>query len=77
MKLLECEKIAASYDGTGVIENLSFSVDEGDYLCILGENGSGKSTLVKCLLGIKQLDGGKITMVCVRPTSATFLSTST
>jgi len=62
LKLLECEKIAASYDGTGVIENLSFSVGEGDYLCILGENGSGKSTLVKCLLGIKQLDGGKITM---------------
>lgn len=61
-KILECDKLTASYDGTNVLQQLSFSVDEGDYLCILGENGSGKSTLVKCLLGIKPADSGKIVM---------------
>lgn len=59
-KILECVTLAARYDGSNVISGLSFSLNEGDYLCILGENGSGKSTLVKCLLGIKSPDSGKI-----------------
>ncbi len=58
--IITCNRLEASYDGTKVLEGLSFAVREGDYLCILGENGSGKSTLVKCLLGIKQLDSGSI-----------------
>lgn len=61
-KILECSSITASYDGVNVIDSLSFTVSEGDFLCILGENGSGKSTLIKCLLGIKPLDDGKIIM---------------
>ncbi|MCC8136395.1 MAG: ABC transporter ATP-binding protein [Ruminococcus sp.] len=61
MEILKCDNLTASYDGTNVLSSLSFAIDEGDYLCILGENGSGKSTLVKCLLGIKKSDGGKIT----------------
>ena len=40
-KILECDKLSASYDGTKVLSELSFSLNEGDYLCILGENGSG------------------------------------
>lgn len=59
--ILRCENLTASYDETKVLQKLSFDVNEGEYLCILGENGSGKSTLVKCLLGIKNPDGGKIT----------------
>lgn len=61
-KILECDKLTASYDGSNVISGLSFTINEGDYVCILGENGSGKSTLVKCLLGIKAPDSGKIVM---------------
>lgn len=61
-KILECSNITASYDGMNVIEGLSFTINEGDYLCVLGENGSGKSTLIKCLLGIKNVDSGKIIM---------------
>lgn len=61
-RILECDNLTASYDGTSVLNGLSFSIDEGEYLCIMGENGSGKSTLVKCLLGIKPADGGKITL---------------
>lgn len=58
--ILTCDKLTASYDGLNVLTSLSFTINEGDYLCILGENGSGKSTLVKCLLGIKQPDSGRI-----------------
>lgn len=60
--ILECQHLTAGYEGRKVIDNLSFSINSGDYLCILGENGSGKSTLMKCLLGIKQPESGKINM---------------
>ena len=60
--ILECKKVTASYDGVNVLSSLSFAIKEGDFLAILGENGSGKSTLIKCLLGIKPLDSGTITM---------------
>lgn len=60
--IIECKDVSASYDGKKVISSLSFRLGEGENMCILGENGSGKSTLVKCLLGIKPLDSGKITM---------------
>ena len=60
--ILECKNVNASYDGKKVIGSLSFALNEGDLLAILGENGSGKSTLIKCLLGIKPIDSGKIIM---------------
>lgn len=60
MKLLECDHVSFSYENTEVIRDLSFTLNEGDYLCIVGENGSGKSTLIKGLLGLKQAAGGRI-----------------
>ncbi len=60
MKLISCENLSFSYENTGVIKNLSFVVNSGDYLCIVGENGSGKSTLMKGLLGLKAPAEGKI-----------------
>lgn len=60
MSLIRCEHVSFSYENTGVIKNLSFEVNEGDYLCIVGENGSGKSTLMKGLLGLKAPADGKI-----------------
>ena len=52
MSLISAKNITLAYDGTEVVHNLSFSIDRGDYLCIIGENGSGKSTLTKALLGL-------------------------
>ncbi len=60
MALIKCEKLTAGYDGKAVIENLTFEVNPGDYLCIVGENGSGKSTLMKTLLGLQSPMSGKI-----------------
>ncbi len=60
MTLIECKNLSFSYENTSVIKNLSFAVNSGDYLCIVGENGSGKSTLVKGLLGLKSSAGGTI-----------------
>lgn len=61
MSLIKTDQLTLSYENMTVIENLSFEVAGGDYLCIVGENGSGKSTLVKALLGLKKPVGGYIT----------------
>ena len=61
MAQLTCENLTLGYNSRVVIEDLSFSVDAGDYLCIIGENGSGKSTLMKTLLHLLKPLSGKIT----------------
>ena len=48
------------YEGKIILDNVNFTVNQGDYLCIIGENGSGKSTLMKGLLKLKSALGGKI-----------------
>lgn len=60
MALIKCENVSIGYEGQTVVRDLSFQIEQGDYLCIVGENGSGKSTLVKSLLGLKAVDSGKI-----------------
>lgn len=60
MSLLEVENLALGYEGRTVAEGISFKVESGDYLCVIGENGSGKSTLIKTLLGLKAPLSGKI-----------------
>ena len=62
MALLTCQELSLGYEGKKVIEDLSFSVNAKDYLCIVGENGSGKSTLVKTLLKLMPPIQGKIIM---------------
>lgn len=58
MAQLKCENLKLGYNSKVVAENISFVVNKGDYLCIVGENGSGKSTLMKTLLHlIKPLSG--------------------
>lgn len=60
MSYLKCENLTLGYEGTAVAENISFEVEKGEYLCIVGENGAGKSTLMKTLLGLTPLMGGNI-----------------
>lgn len=55
-----CRNAALGYEDGIVTEGLDFTVNSGDYLCILGENGSGKSTLIKALLGLKPQISGEI-----------------
>lgn len=58
MPLLSCKNVSLAYDGATVATDITFDVNAGDYLCILGRNGSGKSTLIKAIAGlIKPADG--------------------
>jgi len=60
MAQLICENLSLGYDNHLVAEHINFSVNRGDYLCIVGENGSGKSTLIKTLLHLKKPLAGSI-----------------
>ena len=60
MSYITCKDLAVGYDGRSVASGLNFSIDKGDYLCIVGENGAGKSTLVKTLLGLLKPVSGEI-----------------
>ena len=60
MALLTAQELSLGYDSRVIVRDLSFRVNAGDYLCIVGENGSGKSTLMKTLLGLQPPLGGSI-----------------
>ena len=62
MALITCQDLTFAYEGKIAVDSLNFQVEEGDYLCILGENGSGKSTLMKGLLGLMRPKSGTISM---------------
>ena len=60
MALLTCENLTLGYENTPLVRDLSFSVNAGDYLCIIGENGTGKSTLMRTLLHLQSPLSGAI-----------------
>ncbi len=57
---IRCTDLTLGYEDGIVAEEINFTVNRGDYLCILGENGSGKSTLIKALLGLRAPVSGEI-----------------
>ena len=60
MPQLSCRDLTLGYDGKTVVSGLSFDVNKGDYLCIVGDNGSGKSTLMKAILRLQKPIKGQI-----------------
>ena len=60
MSQIICHDLSLSYNGKTVSEGVTFRVEAGDYLCIVGDNGSGKTTLMKAILGLKLPDKGEI-----------------
>lgn len=60
MAQITCKNLEIGYDGKAILDPVSFSVNAGDYLCIIGENGSGKSTLMRTLLHLQQPVSGSI-----------------
>ena len=77
MPQIVCENASLGYDGKPIVTGLSFTVNAGDYLCIVGENGSGKSTLMKTILNLTPPLAGSIHMEGLKPTQIGYLPQQT
>ena len=78
MKMIECKDLVLGYSNKQIIENLTFCIENGDYLCILGENGSGKTTLMRTILGLnKPLSGEILFSKDLNPTEIGYLPQQT
>lgn len=78
MSLITCSNLTFAYENNTVVSGLNFTVNQGDYLCIVGENGSGKSTLINGLLKLKQPISGEIKYSAdLKPTEIGYLPQQT
>ena len=60
MAILEVEHICKSFNNTEVLKDISFSLEKGQVVSIIGSSGSGKTTLLRCLNFLEQPDKGII-----------------
>jgi ABC-2 type transport system ATP-binding protein len=60
MAILEVTNLRKTYGSTVAVDDVSFSVEEGEVFGILGPNGAGKTTTVECIEGLRRRDGGQI-----------------
>lgn len=60
MSQISIRNVSMSYEKKLILNEVSFDVEQGDYLCIVGENGSGKTTLMKGILGLMPLKSGEV-----------------
>ena len=60
MALITCKDLCLGYENKHIVDNLTFCVEKGNYLCIVGENGSGKSTLMRTILHLKSPISGEL-----------------
>jgi len=60
MSIVELRNVRKSFGPLEVIHDVSFSVEKGEVVCIIGPSGSGKSTLLRCINGLETYQGGEI-----------------
>ena len=60
MAILEVERLEKRFGSTDVLKDISFTMERGSVLTVLGSSGSGKTTLLRCLNFLEKPDGGKI-----------------
>ncbi len=60
MALISCNDLVLGYENQRIVEELTFDLNQGEYLCIVGENGSGKSTLMRTLLHLQKPISGSL-----------------
>lgn len=60
MAVLEITNLKKQYDGYVVLDDISFSVSQGETVAVIGPSGAGKSTMLRCLINLETSDGGDI-----------------
>ena len=62
MTILEVKNLKVLYSNHIAIDNISFKIEDGEYVCLVGENGSGKSTLIKTIVGLLKPEEGSVNL---------------
>ena len=70
--ILSCQNLSKSFGSDDIIKNVSFQINEGDKVAIVGNNGAGKSTLLKMITGELDTDAG--TVVFAKDTTIGYLA---
>ncbi|SMC01772.1 ABC transporter ATP-binding protein [Rubrobacter radiotolerans] len=70
MPVIEVENLHKSYRDHVAVEDVSFSVEEGEIFGIVGPNGAGKTTTVECIESLRKPDGGSVRVLGLDPTRA-------
>src|SRR6516165_9357511 len=65
--IIEVRNLHKSYGDTVAVDDVSFTVQEGEIFGILGPNGAGKTTTVECVEGLRKPDGGEISVLGLDP----------
>jgi peptide/nickel transport system ATP-binding protein len=60
--MLQVKKVSKSYRSTSVLNEVTFHIEQGESLGLIGESGSGKSTMARLIVGLEQVDGGQVTL---------------
>ena len=60
MSLIEVKGLCKSFGDVNVLKNVSFTVEKGQTVAVIGPSGSGKSTMLRCLIDLEKADGGSI-----------------
>ena len=61
MELIKIQNLSFGYSNSEeILKKINLVIEEGEFVCIVGENGSGKSTLIKCILGLNKVEDGTI-----------------
>lgn len=69
-QVIEFDNVSFAYGTVPVLSDVSFSIEKGHSVCIVGPNGGGKSTLIKLILGLLEPDDGKVTILGGEPDDA-------
>ena len=67
---IEMNNISFAYNGTDVLRGVSLTVQEGEFLAVIGPNGGGKTTLLKIVLGMLKPTAGEIRVLGADPVAA-------
>ena len=62
MAFLEIRRLKKSFGELEVLRDISFDVERGDVIAVIGSSGSGKSTLLRCLIDLEEVDGGDVVL---------------
>ena len=58
--MLKVDKLSKSFGGKRILQDISFQMEKGEVLAILGPSGAGKTTLLRCINGLEKSDNGTI-----------------